>query len=83
MGIVDTLLAEFHLLEFGRCQVEQDVNGTVHIHLGGFRIELSEAEFVELVDVVEEGQLTLYEIKDFDREGKSSQSQERGTNDAI
>lgn len=63
MGIVDELLAEFELTSIERCRIEQDVNGTIHIHLDGFRLELSPHEFEEFVAIVEEAQQQLHKRK--------------------
>ena len=66
MGIVDELLAEFELSSLGYCRIEQDVNGTVHMHLGSFRIEMSADEFDQFVEVIEESQRQLHRRKEFD-----------------
>lgn len=63
MGIVDDELATFELPAYGECQIEADVNGNVHLHLGPFRVELSSAEFLEFAAVVLEGQARLHEVK--------------------
>lgn len=63
MGIVDELLAEFELPSYGRCRVEADVNGGVHLHLGSVRVELSQREFAQFADVVEAAGTRLRETK--------------------
>lgn len=64
MGIVDEELASFELPAYGRCQIEADVNGNVHLHFGPLRVELSSAEFLEFAAVVMDGQARLHEVKD-------------------
>lgn len=63
MGIVDETLAEFELSAFDHCEIEQDVNGSIHVHLDSIRIELSPEEFVYLVELLEDAQQTLQENK--------------------
>lgn len=66
MGIVDELLAEFDHETLGHCRIEADVNGTVHLHLGTLRIELSAREFRQFVAVIEQAQARLHELKDLE-----------------
>ncbi len=63
MGIVDELLAEFDHETLGHCRIEGDVNGTVHLHLGHLRIELSAREFRQFVSVIEQAQTRLHSLK--------------------
>lgn len=66
MGIVDEQLAQFELDSLGRCCLEADVNGMIHVHLGSVRLELSEREFLALVELVETAHDRLVDIKDLD-----------------
>lgn len=63
MGIVESKLASFELSTFGECHIEQNADGSIHVHLGGLRLELSRAEFEEFAAVVESGRTELREVK--------------------
>lgn len=82
MGIVDELLAEFEHETLGHCRIEADVNGTVHLHLGDIRIELSDREFRHFVSVIERAQCRLHELKALE-ESDRSEHEDPVTIDAV
>lgn len=63
MGIVETPLASFELSTFDECRVEQNSDGTIHLHMDGLRIEFSKTEFAEFAAVIERGNTELHELK--------------------
>ncbi len=82
MGIVDELLVEFDLAGVGHCRVEADVNGTVHLHLGNVRLELSRREFDHFVATLETAQSRLHESKALDGAEAPRDAEERAV-DAV
>lgn len=73
MGIVDTELAEFELDGFGRCTIEQDVSGIIHLHIGHIRLELTADEFIHFVNVIEKGRTELRDIKNGNSDREDSE----------
>lgn len=63
MGIVETTLASFELSTFEDCCIEQNSDGTVHLHMDGLRIEFSKTEFAAFADVIERGNAELRALK--------------------
>lgn len=63
MGIVEETLASFALTEFESGRIERNRDGTIHIHMEGFRIELSPSEFAEVATTIRRGRRTLRALK--------------------
>lgn len=63
MGIIDSELSEFELNDKGLVRIEYNKNNTIHIHIGIFRINLTEKEFEELANTLKEGKNNLEELK--------------------
>lgn len=59
MGIVESILAEFQLSSGSEYRVEYNESGRVHIHVNSFTIVLTPAEFLDLVDLIEEAHVEL------------------------
>lgn len=63
MGIVERELAEFKLSDGSHYRIEYNEDETIHIHIDGIRIVFSTEEFERFVSTVEEGRLSLSELK--------------------
>ena len=64
MGIVKEILSDFETESGQSYTIEYNENNHVHIHTGHVRLDLTEEEFLELVESVSEGKQNLVGIKD-------------------
>lgn len=63
MGIIEKELAEFELESGQKCHIEHDKDGTIHLHIGMFRIHMTESEFKHFAKTVSESQTELHQRK--------------------
>ena len=63
MGIVEEVLADFELSTGESYRIEYNIGGVIHVHIDNVRLDFSEEEFEDLVDVVEAGKSQLDSIK--------------------
>lgn len=62
MGIVEKELSNFRKGE-EYCKVELNKGGIIHLHIGGFRLDLTKDEFKTFVQNIEESKKELEDIK--------------------
>lgn len=63
MGIIESILAEFELSNGTEYRIEYNEGDIIHMHVDAIRVDLSQEEFEEFADVVEEGHRKLKQDK--------------------
>lgn len=64
MGIVEDELAAFELSAFDSCRIEQNSDGTIHLHMDAVRLEFTPAEFEAFAATLRDASGRLEEMKD-------------------
>lgn len=66
MGIVEETLAKFELDSGEECYIEKNIDGVIHLHIGMFRIDMTQEEFEHFGETILDAHESLGEVKGWD-----------------
>ena len=64
MGIIEQKIGRVNLADNTTVQIEHNVGGSVHLHIGKVRLNFSQEEFSKLAMVLDEGSQDLLDHTD-------------------